>query len=135
MGLTRLEHLLVLTDDIDATRDWYRDVLGFSEGARPPLAFPGHWLYLGDVACIHIAGRAEYAAFVSGMNYEVSPVPDGTGPIDHVAFNGEDHDALVARLESHGVEFIPNTIPGVGIRQLFVRDPNGVTVEINVAPE
>ena len=35
---------------------------------------------------------------------------------------------------AHGVHFIRNTIPGVGIRQLFVRDPNGVTVEINVAP-
>jgi catechol 2,3-dioxygenase-like lactoylglutathione lyase family enzyme len=135
MGLVRLEHLLVLTDDIDATRDWYRDVLGFVEGARPPLAFPGHWLYLGDVACIHIADRAEFAAFVSATGQNVSSTPDGAGPIDHVAFNGEDYDGLVAALESHGVQFIRNTIPGVGIRQLFARDPNGVTVEINVAPE
>lgn len=135
MPLTRLEHLLVLTDDIDATRDWYRDVLGFAEGVRPPLAFPGHWLYLGAVACVHVAERVKYAAFVSGMSYEVSPVPDGKGPVDHIAFNGEDYDALVAQLESHGVNFIRNTIPGAGIRQLFVEDPNGVTVEINVAPE
>jgi catechol 2,3-dioxygenase-like lactoylglutathione lyase family enzyme len=134
MGLVRLEHLLVLTDDIDATRDWYRDVLGFAEGARPPLAFPGYWLYLGDVACIHVADRAEYAAFVAGMGHDVSAVPDGGGPIDHVAFNGEDYEALEAALESHGLAFIRNTIPGVGIRQLFVRDPNGVTVEINCPP-
>ena len=28
MGLTSIQHLLVLTDDIDGTRDFYRDVLG-----------------------------------------------------------------------------------------------------------
>ena len=134
MPLTRLEHLLVLTDDIDATRDWWRDVLGFVEGARPPLQFPGYWLYLGDVAAVHVADRAAYAGFVSGMGHDVSAVADGCGPIDHIAFNGEDYDALAAGLESHGLDFIRNTIPGVGIRQLFVRDPNGVTVEINVAP-
>ena len=29
---------------------------------------------------------------------------------------------------------VRNTVEGAGIRQLFVRDPNGVTVEINVLP-
>jgi catechol 2,3-dioxygenase-like lactoylglutathione lyase family enzyme len=135
MPLTRLEHLLVLTDDIDATRDWWCDVLGFAEGARPPLQFAGYWLYLGDVAAVHVADRAEYADFVNPAGHEVPASLDGRGPIDHVAFNGEDYEALEAQLESQGVAFIRNTIPGVGIRQLFVRDPNGVTVEINVAPQ
>jgi catechol 2,3-dioxygenase-like lactoylglutathione lyase family enzyme len=134
MALVRIEHFLVLTDDIDATRDWYRDV-GFSEGPRPAFGFSGYWLYLGDVPCIHIGDRAEYAAFAAGMGHEVSPVPEGRGPVDHIAFNGTDYDALVAGLESRGVAFMRNTIPGVGIRQLFVKDPNGVMLEINVAPE
>jgi catechol 2,3-dioxygenase-like lactoylglutathione lyase family enzyme len=43
MPLTQLEHYLVLTDDLDGTRDFYRDALGLREGARkleektPPL--------------------------------------------------------------------------------------------------
>ena len=37
MPLTKLEHVLVLTDDIDGTRDFYRDALGLDEGERPPL--------------------------------------------------------------------------------------------------
>jgi hypothetical protein len=28
--------------------------LGMRDGERPPLDFPGYWLYLGTVACIHV---------------------------------------------------------------------------------
>src|SRR5262245_55334798 len=52
MPLTKMEHYLVLTKDIDATRDFYCRVLGMSDGFRPPLGFPGYWLYLGDTAVI-----------------------------------------------------------------------------------
>ena len=55
MPLTQLEHYLVLTDDLDATRDFYAKALGMRLGPRPPLGFPGYWLYLGEVPCIHIA--------------------------------------------------------------------------------
>ncbi len=43
MPLQRLEHYLVLSDDIHRTRDFYRDVLGMAEGFRPELDFPGFW--------------------------------------------------------------------------------------------
>jgi catechol 2,3-dioxygenase-like lactoylglutathione lyase family enzyme len=39
MPLQRLEHNLVLSDDIHGTRDFYRDVLGMAEGFRPKLDF------------------------------------------------------------------------------------------------
>ncbi len=48
MPLTKMEHYLVLTKDIDATRDFYCRVLGMKDGFRPPLGFPGYWLYLGE---------------------------------------------------------------------------------------
>ena len=47
MPLTKLEHYLVLTDDIDATRDFYVQALGMQIGFRPDLGFPGHWVYVG----------------------------------------------------------------------------------------
>jgi len=42
---------------------------------------------------------------------------------------------LPPRLRRNGIEAIENTVPGVGLRQLFVCDPNGVRIEINVAAE
>jgi catechol 2,3-dioxygenase-like lactoylglutathione lyase family enzyme len=132
MGVQSLNHVLVLTDDIDATRDFYRDVLGLDVGERPPLPFPGHWLYADGVPCLHVADRAVYAAHAGTLGSRVSAAPDGAGPIDHLAFSATGYDEIVARLDARGVPAIRNTIAEIGLRQLFIRDPNGVQVEINV---
>jgi catechol 2,3-dioxygenase-like lactoylglutathione lyase family enzyme len=134
MPLTKLEHVLVLTEDIDGTRDFYRDALGLDVGDRPPLEFPGYWLYANGVPCVHVADRAAYEAHSATTGIAASPPADGTGSLDHLAFSGDDHDEAVARLERSGVEAKHNTVPGIGMRQLFFEDPNGVKIEINVMP-
>jgi catechol 2,3-dioxygenase-like lactoylglutathione lyase family enzyme len=122
-----MEHLLVLTDDIDATRDFYCRALGLEVGARPPLEFPGHWLYVEGVPCIHVADRDAYAAHAERLG-----LPACSDAVDHVAFNANDYAEAVARLEREGVEARTNAIPGAGLRQLFLEDPNGLKIEINV---
>jgi catechol 2,3-dioxygenase-like lactoylglutathione lyase family enzyme len=134
MPLTGLEHLLVLTDDIETTRDFYRDALGLEVGDRPPLEFPGYWLYAGGAPCVHVAERDAYTAHSATLGIPASPPAEGTGAVDHLAFNADDHDEALARLERSGVEAKRNTVPGVGMRQLFCHDPNGVKIEINVMP-
>jgi catechol 2,3-dioxygenase-like lactoylglutathione lyase family enzyme len=127
MALRSLEHALVLTDDVEATRAFYCDVLGFETGERPEMPFPGHWLYLEGVPCLHIAERTAYEAQLDRMGLRP---PDGA--VDHLAFAAADHDALAARLEAAGVHSVANDVPAAGIRQLFVEDPNGVRIELNV---
>jgi catechol 2,3-dioxygenase-like lactoylglutathione lyase family enzyme len=134
MPLNALDHLLVLTDDLEATLAFYRDVLGLEHGDRPPLPFAGHWLYAGAAPCIHIADRAAYRAHARTLGLDPSDVSHGAGVVDHIAFRATGYDAIVARLDRVGVPAVRNTVEGAGIRQLFVRDPNGVTVEINVLP-
>jgi catechol 2,3-dioxygenase-like lactoylglutathione lyase family enzyme len=134
MPLTRLDHVLVLTDDIDGTRDFYRDALGMEVGDRPPLEFAGYWLYAEGVPCVHVADRGAYTAHSASTGIPASPVADGTGALDHLAFSGDDHDEAATRLERCGVDAKRNTVPGVGMRQLFFEDPNGVKIEINVMP-
>jgi catechol 2,3-dioxygenase-like lactoylglutathione lyase family enzyme len=149
--VTSIEHVLVLSDDIDATRDFYCAVVGLTVGDRPPLAFPGYWLYAGTTACVHVAERGPYAAHAAGLGLNcrmthagsanaspdgerspsVSERDPGVGPVDHVAFSAGDYDALVERLESCGVPAVTNVVPG-GPRQVFIEDPNGVRIEINV---
>ena len=131
-----IEHVLVLSDDIDGTRDFYCSVIGLSVGERPPLAFPGYWLYGGSAegsaaACLHIAERRSYAAHSAGLGLAVPERDPGVGPIDHVAFTAEDYDGLLERLSRMGVGAVTNMVPG-GLRQVFVEDPNGVRVEISV---
>jgi catechol 2,3-dioxygenase-like lactoylglutathione lyase family enzyme len=126
-----LEHVLVLSDDIEATRDFYCQVVGLSVGERPPLAFPGYWLYANGVACVHVAERRAYAAHAARLGLSVPERDPGVGPVDHVAFRAEGWDDLMARLERCGVRAVTNAVPG-GPRQAFIEDPNGVRVEINV---
>ena len=38
---------------------------------------------------------------------------------------------MTARLEARGIPARQREVPGLGLRQLFVQDPNGVTIELN----
>jgi catechol 2,3-dioxygenase-like lactoylglutathione lyase family enzyme len=129
--LTKIEHYLVLTEDLDATRDFYVEALGMQVGFRPPLGFPGHWVYIGDTPVIHIAEWLTYTAHSKAKNVEVSTRASGTGPVDHIAFGAQDYDGVLARLQRLGVPVRINDNPGNIVRQLFVFDPNGVKIEIN----
>jgi catechol 2,3-dioxygenase-like lactoylglutathione lyase family enzyme len=124
----QLHHALVLTDDVDGTVAFYRDALGFAVADTPPLPFPGVWLRLDGDACVHVAERAAYERWTATLGLP----PSRTGSVDHLAFRRADHEALVARLEAAGVETVHNDVPGM-FRQLFVTDPNGVRVELNVS--
>ena len=127
-----MEHVLVLSEDIERTRDFYCDVVGLEVGDRPPLEFPGYWLYAGGIACVHIAERMRYAAHAARLGLSVPDGDPGVGPVDHIAFRAGDYEALLSRLERRGVEAVKNAVPG-GPRQVFIDDPNGVRVEINVS--
>jgi catechol 2,3-dioxygenase-like lactoylglutathione lyase family enzyme len=126
MPLHRLDHMLVPTDDLEMTKAFYCDVLGFEVGERPPLEFPGYWLYLDGVACVHVAERAAYEAHAARLGLSATPAP-----IDHVAFAAEGYEQLAERLDAGGIEAVANAAPGAGLRQLFFSDPNGVRIELN----
>jgi len=131
-GVTALEHVLLLSDDIERTREFYEQTLGLRAGERPPLEFAGYWLYAGGTACLHIADRSSYRAHAGRLGLDVPERVTGPGPVDHLAFSAGDYDALSQRLARRGVRPIRNDLPGGGPRQLFFDDPDGQRVEINV---
>jgi catechol 2,3-dioxygenase-like lactoylglutathione lyase family enzyme len=131
-AVTELEHVLVLSSDIDRARSFYEGALGLRAGARPPLEFTGYWLYAGATPCLHIADRASYRAHARTLGLNVPERADGAGPVDHLAFAAGDYEALARRLAALGIEPVRNDVPGGGPRQLFIDDPDGVRVEINV---
>ena len=126
MPAPRLQHVLVLTEDLDTTKAFYCDVLGLEVGERPTLPFPGYWLYADGVACVHVAERASYDAHASSMG-----LPAKASPVDHVAFEARGHDALLGRLEAAGVEATTNR-SAAGV-QFFFDDPNGARIELVVS--
>ena len=91
MPLNALHHITVQTDDLEATRDFYRDVLGLRVGFRPDLDFPGYWLYCGDVPAVHLVPR--------GNAIGGGPSSD-TGPFDHFAFLATDFQGVKSTLDA-----------------------------------
>jgi len=45
MTITKLAHYAIRTADLEASRRFYTEVIGFRVGYRPPFPFPGIWLY------------------------------------------------------------------------------------------
>jgi catechol 2,3-dioxygenase-like lactoylglutathione lyase family enzyme len=134
MPLTHLEHFLIQSPDIDATRDWYVKVLGMRDGPHPDFGFPVHWLYVGDVPVLHLTQGGKDVPN-DRLRYlgQQSQATEGTGVIDHVAFRATGLEAMIAHLKKLGVAFRERQVDDQGLYQLFVLDPQGVKVELNFA--
>ena len=118
-----MNHFTITAEDRAATLDFYVDLLGFEEGHRPDLGFPGAWLYApgGKHAILHI--------------YWDRPMPEPrTGVIDHMAFTSSDLRAVKSRLDLRGVTYKLQRQVGAGTWQLFCNDPNGAKVELDFNP-
>ena len=122
MPINALHHVTVKTDDLDATRDFYQEILGLEAGFRPDLDFPGYWLYCGPIPVVHLVPREN--AIGGGPSHD-------TGPFDHFAFLASDFDGIKARLEQKRIKYRENHIAQPPIDQLFFPDNNNVMVELN----
>jgi len=134
MPLSHIEHFLVQSTDIAATRDWYVRVLGFEEGWHPDFKFPVCWLYLGDRDVIHITeGGAAVSENRKRYIGQESQATSGSGVIDHIAFRAAGLRETMAHLTRQNVEFKARQVSDQGLYQLFLFDPNGIKIELNFA--
>lgn len=132
MPLSHLEHFLIQTPDIEATRDWYVDVLGFREGPHPDFKFPVVWLYLGDKDVVHLTqGGKNVSENRKAYLGQQSDATHGSGVVDHVAFRCTGLKQIMEQLRDRKVEFRQRMVSDQGLFQLFLLDPNGVKVELN----
>lgn len=132
MPLGALQHYTIEPSDMERTKDFYCDVLGLENGDRPPLGFPGYWLYSGGVATVHLLGprTPREGIVVRGTKKKFKD----TGRFDHIAFAASDIDGVRKRLQDKNVEFREQTVPRTGGKQIFLYDPDGVGVELNFPP-
>jgi catechol 2,3-dioxygenase-like lactoylglutathione lyase family enzyme len=121
LPIESINHVSYTVADLEASRVFFRDVLGFREIQRPNFDFAGHWLFNYGVM-IHLIQDSE-------------PRPaEGPGEIrtraNHLALHTSDLDRVERLLEEHGVAFRRNQVPGRPIKQVFFRDPDGNHIEI-----
>jgi len=130
VGVSALEHVTIRCAQLQRTRDFYVDLMGLTDGERPDFPFRGHWLYLGGIPVVHLV-EASDSAGAWGRDIVIPKAAEGTGSFDHVAFKGNDFQAMRTRLQKAGLIFKERVVPGGRLSQLFVPDPEGVLVEIN----
>jgi catechol 2,3-dioxygenase-like lactoylglutathione lyase family enzyme len=141
MTIAKLAHYSVRTHDLDASCRFYTQVLGLRAGYRPPFPFPGVWLYRDDdeseFGVVHLIGcnAADAAAVESYLGNRTREPQVTAGALDHVAFLATDWKALRSRCERHGVCTTERVVPTLGLRQVFLTDPSGVTIEMNYPAE
>jgi catechol 2,3-dioxygenase-like lactoylglutathione lyase family enzyme len=121
MAIAGMNHFTVLSGNLDATKAFYIGILGLKEGYRPPLGFPGVWLYVGDQAILHV---------IAGRKLPSEP----GGVLDHMAFSASDLPATVKKLESSGIQYDLRKQADSGTWQLFCFDPSGAKVELDFVP-
>jgi len=118
MAVSGMNHFTILTDDVDATVNFYGDLLGLVAGERPNLGFPGAWLYAGPTAILHVIGGRPREQLKPGV-------------IDHMAFTASGLPATLAQLDARGLKYACRQQVGSGTWQVFFFDPNGARVELD----
>lgn len=105
--------------DLPVLLKFYTDTLGLKEGYRPDLRHPGHWLYVGDDAIVH-------------LNALLQSTPSaGEGPLDHVALKAHGLAATRELLRAAKVAFRETPLKGTSLYQVFLQDPLGLRIELN----
>ena len=117
MPIVDLNHynLRVPAPELKRVVAFYVDVLGFEY--RPTDRVK--WLYVNGRPLVHLT------------------TVDAGGPempkqlIDHVAFTGADLAGMIAQLRAGGTPFERRDFPDLGVIQLILRDPLGLSIELN----
>ncbi len=117
--IRRLDHVNVRTANLEGLVRFYSDALGLERGERPPLGFPGAWMYAGDQAVIHLVG------------VEAARQPEGALLLEHFAFSASGLDEFLARLTRLGVEFEQSRQAGTGNVVINLRDPDGNRLHVD----
>jgi catechol 2,3-dioxygenase-like lactoylglutathione lyase family enzyme len=138
MPIGKLDHYSIRTLDVEASRRFYTEVMGFEVGFRPPFNFPGLWLYNGapyPASCgvVHIVGvdLNNPQGLKDYLGDRELGALDGTGTVDHMAFAATGLADMRRRLKRHSIEYRERTVPSLGLHQVFFEDPSRVTIELN----
>jgi catechol 2,3-dioxygenase-like lactoylglutathione lyase family enzyme len=133
MLIKRLDHINIRTRDLAATVAFYRDILGLEERDPPPNLDKSlvRWMYdnNGD-PIVHISTPGSLSS--DGVDDEIT---GSTGGLDHVAFQCVGVAGLVQRLKSHDIPWRENRVEAIGMTQIFLQDPTGIQIELNLFDE
>lgn len=123
MPVTGVNHVNIRTMDVEASAQFYIDLLDFElrKGALVMGRQP-NWLYDGSGnPIIHFQSKEADS--------------DSTGAIDHIALTCQGKADTLARLKARNIDYqmVENIVPGLTL--VILKDPHGISLELNFAGE
>jgi catechol-2,3-dioxygenase len=127
MEIKELGHAVLYVRDLDRSRHFYRDVLGFHEIDGGPPGIP---------AAAFSSGRTHHELLLIEVGPDATPIPSGPRVgMYHLGFKIGDTDddlrAAVAVLEREGVTVVGATDHTV-THSLYILDPDGNELELYI---
>ena len=132
MPVESLDHVNIATADLDRSETFYRELLDLESRTAPPPMTHATARWMCDRA-----GRA--ILHLNSLDYhrhfdrDMSPGP--TGALHHVALRCTGHGETLERIERMALDYRLNEVAAIGLRQIFVHDPDGVLLELNFFAE
>ncbi len=140
MAIRCLDHVNFLTNDSDATIQFYCEVIGLKLG-DPMSIDTAQTLYFyidGSSQPILHVGQAHINPDTNKFIRKASLTSDttkgfSTGSFDHFCLMIDfiDYEVYIDNLNKHGIEFQTYCHSDINMKQIWALDPNGVRVELN----
>ncbi|MGP4060575.1 VOC family protein [Halobacillus sp. H74] len=118
-----IHHVSLLVTDIEKSKHFYGEILGFEESHhRPDFDFPGAWYQIGQTQ-LHLIVHPE------------GKILRGTRLIDsrdgHFAIRVKNIKQFIKRMEKNEVEILNKPNNKTDWHQVFISDPDGNLIEFN----
>lgn len=120
--IQRLDHVNILTANLQGMIAWYGDILDMHPGPRPPFPMGGAWLYANGIAHVHLV--------------ETSAERQSRDPkIEHFAFSATGLPDFLAKLEDRGIPYSIDEVPETPLLQINLADCDGNHIHVDFASQ
>jgi catechol 2,3-dioxygenase-like lactoylglutathione lyase family enzyme len=133
MRVSGIDHVNILTHDLDGTAAFYEQLLGLerSENAGIGPGLRGAWMRdRNGNALVHLVWKDP-----ASDQYQSYEPGQPTNAVHHVAFRCEGFEAMQERLAAMGIQHRINDRQRGAVRQIFLVDPNAVNLELNFSDD
>ena len=133
MDIALLHHVTLTVTDLDRSRQFYREILGLKEIARPPFPFPGAWFQIGGTQHLHLLVHDDATFRAPGKGIDTKDVhfavrvPSYRDALEYLRAQGYREDAGDHDFRKMEVKFRPTA----GYPQIYIIDPDRHVIEIN----
>ena len=131
----KFDHIALKAKNPEEMKDFLIKLLGFEVGFRPNFPFKGYWLYSNGKDVIHIFNEQAtfYKDKLKDEDIEIEPL--GKNIVNHICFFSDDYEEMIQRIKNMNLKYDVANAPGLPIKQVFIKAPENLLIEIQAIPK